>query len=106
MRMFSAPRKARHEEIASLFQVLGNPTRLRIIHDLATGEKCVCNIFRRLKLPQNLVSHHLGILRKRGIIHSRRAGKWVYYSINEELLEDVSDAVKAILNTPKGQAAC
>jgi len=101
-----ASRKASQEELAALFQVLGNPTRLRILRDLATGEQCVCNMFKRLQLPQNLVSHHLGILRERGIIRSRRSGKWVYYSLNESPLARISDAVTVILKTPKGQAAC
>jgi len=98
--------KAGQEQIACLFRVLGNDTRMRILHDLATGEKCVCNIFKRLKLPQNLVSHHLGILRKNGLIRSRRAGKWVYYSLEGKQLAHVAAVVHGILKAPKGQPAC
>lgn len=89
-----------------MFHVLGNATRMRIILDLATGEKCVCNIFKRLKLPQNLVSHHLGILRRKGVIRSRRAGKWVYYTLNEKQLAGVADAFQGILKAPKRQGTC
>jgi len=65
-----------------LLKALGNPVRLNILHFLVSGEKCVCKIFAQLQLPQNLVSHHLGILRKNRLITCRKDGKWVLYSLN------------------------
>ncbi len=83
---------------SDLFCVLGNDIRFRIVDYLASGEKCVCNIFKRLDLPQNLASHHLSILRENGLIADRKEGKWVYYSLNKKgllsakkLLEDILD---------------
>ena len=67
-----------------LFKALGDKTRLGIVLYLATGEKCVCNIFKHLNLPQNLISHHLGVLRQNKLIKSRKEGKWVHYSLNNE----------------------
>lgn len=98
--------KGRRREVATVFQVLGNDTRLRIILDLATGEKCVCNIYRRLRLSQNLASHHLGVLREKGIIRARREGKWVYYSLNADVLTNVIETVRGILGAEKGQSVC
>ncbi len=68
--------------ILPLLKVISDENRMRIILSLSQGEKCVCEIFKELKLPQNLTSHHLGILRDAGIIRSRKAGKWVHYSLN------------------------
>ena len=83
------------------FNALGNDTRLRIISYLASGEKCVCNIFQRLDLPQNLVSHHLKILRQRGFIADRKAGKWVFYSLNKRTLFESRKFLDNIFNKTK-----
>jgi len=68
--------------ILSSLKALGNPIRLDILKCLVSGERCVCVLFEKLKLPQNLVSHHLAILRKSGFIKARKEGKWVHYSLN------------------------
>ena len=68
--------------ILSSLKALGNPIRLDILKCLISGEQCVCVLFEKLKLPQNLVSHHLGILRKNEFIKARKEGKWVHYSLN------------------------
>lgn len=68
--------------ILSSLKALGNPIRLDILKCLISGERCVCILFEKLKLPQNLVSHHLAILRKSGFIKARKEGKWVHYSLN------------------------
>ena len=60
-------------------KALSDNTRLDIVLFIASGDKCVCEIFEELKLPQNLVSHHLGIVRQNGLIINRREGKWIYY---------------------------
>ena len=79
------------------FKVLGNETRLEIIKFLASGEKCVCNIYEHLKLTQNLVSHHLGILRKSGLIIASREGKWVHYALNEAEIQNLESLLSNIL---------
>jgi len=84
-----------------LFSALGNEIRFRIVGYLATGEKCVCCIFKKLSLPQNLVSHHLGILRENRIIADRKDGKWVYYSLNKQTLGQAKKALVDILDVKK-----
>jgi len=91
---------------SDLFSVLGNDTRFRIVGFLASGEKCVCNIFKKLDLPQNLVSHHLGILREKGLIADRKDGKWVYYSLNKKVLEESKKALADILNVKRKNSSC
>jgi ArsR family transcriptional regulator len=76
------------DDVARLFQALGDPTRLRILALLLTGEVCVCDIHESLKMPQPKVSRHLAYLRKAGLVETRRAGLWVHYR-----LADVRDPV-------------
>ena len=68
-------------DIAVLFQQLGDPTRLRILWLLCHCDECVCNIAAAVDMSAPAVSHHLRILKKSGIISSRRDGKEVYYSL-------------------------
>ena len=70
-------------DYSNLFKAIGEDHRLNIISQLASGEKCVCKIYEKLGLPQNLTSHHLSVLRKSGLIKGRKEGKWVYYNENE-----------------------
>ena len=79
---------------AKLFDALGNNIRFNIVDYLCSGEKCVCCIFKKLNRPQNLVSHHLAILRENGLIMDRKDGKWVYYRLNKKSLEKL----KKVLN--------
>ena len=75
--------------ILPLIKAIGNPVRLDILNFLSGNEECVCNIFDHLDLPQNLVSHHLGILRESGLIEARKDGKWVHYSLNTQKFENL-----------------
>lgn len=81
------------KNILSLLKAIGNPIRLDILSFLISGEECVCNIFVHLDLPQNLVSHHLGILRKSYLIKARKNGKWVHYSLNISKFEFLKEII-------------
>ncbi len=69
------------DRMASLFQALGDPTRLRILGLLLTGEVCVCHIHESLRIPQPKASRHLAYLRRSGLVDTRRDGLWVYYRL-------------------------
>ena len=71
------------KDISFLFQQLGDPTRLRILWLLCHCEECVCNLASAVDMSAPAVSHHLRILKKSGIISSRRDGKEVYYSLSD-----------------------
>ena len=71
---------------AETIQVLGEPTRLRLLNLLAqTGEICVCELVDALQVPQYNVSRHLHVLAGAGWVDDRRQGKWIYYRIAREL---------------------
>lgn len=63
---------------------LADGNRLRIACLLKGGERCVCEIWENLALPQNLVSHHLKALKDAGLLRSRRAGLKVFYSLDRQ----------------------
>jgi ArsR family transcriptional regulator len=70
--------------LATTMKALSDETRLRILALLAGGESCVCDIVEVIGVPQNLVSHHLSVLRRAGLVRDRRDrtdGRWVYYAI-------------------------
>ncbi len=89
------------KQFARLLKALSGDIRLNIISYLASGEKCVCHIYEYFNLPQNLVSHHLGILRESGLIKDRKDGKWVYYSLNEQNIEKVTHFLQEIVQKRK-----
>jgi ArsR family transcriptional regulator, arsenate/arsenite/antimonite-responsive transcriptional repressor len=66
---------------ASLFRTLADPTRLRILRLIGESEVCVCYFVEALQLSQPKISRHLAYLRRSGIVHARKDGKWVRYSI-------------------------
>ena len=65
----------------TLMKALADPTRLRILGLLATGEVCVCHIHESLKITQPKASRHLGYLRRAGLVDTRRDGLWVHYRL-------------------------
>lgn len=87
LRKAEALRAARPAEdlaraLAERAKALGDPTRLTIAAALAqTDELCVCDIAWVCERPENLVSHHLRVLRAAGIVSSRRDGKMVMYAV-------------------------
>ena len=69
-----------------LFSALANEIRLRCLMLLQLeGELCVCELTHALKLSQPMVSRHLALLRDSGLVTDRRAGQWIYYSLNPAL---------------------
>ena len=76
-------------DAAAVLKVLGEPNRLRILAALMTGDSCNLELQETLDLPANLLSHHLGVLNKAGLVHSRRDiidGRWIYYSVDQSAI--------------------
>lgn len=61
---------------------MADENRLQILAMLRKGERCVCEIWKALRLPQNLVSHHLRVLKDAGLIKAKKVGLNVHYSID------------------------
>ena len=77
-------------DIAVIFKALGDDTRIEILRMLFGKSLCVCDIMDAFALTQPAISHHLKILKQAGIITDSKAGKWVFYSINEEAFHRLS----------------
>ncbi len=80
----------------TVFQALGDKTRLRILGLLLTGEVCVCHIYESLGVSQPKASRHLAYLRRAGIVQTRRQGLWIYYRLaesNDALIGTIRDVV-------------
>jgi len=69
--------------LAELFKALGDPTRIRIMDALAKSEFCVCDLVELLNLSQSATSHQLRVLRNNHLVKYRKAGKMVYYSLDD-----------------------
>ena len=81
------------KETLKILKALSDETRLKIVEFLLDGEKCVCEIFPRMKRTQSTVSIHLNDLKKAGILKSRREGKKIFYSINDFRVCDIFKAL-------------
>lgn len=73
-------------DITDIFKALCEITRLRILNLIIKKEACVCEIEGVLNLTQSNASKHLGVLKKAGIIDSRKVAQWVYYRINSDFM--------------------
>ncbi len=69
-------------DAVTLFQALGDRTRLRLLNLMTEVEICVCYLVEILHESQPKISRHLAYLRRAGIVAARREGKWVHYRIN------------------------
>lgn len=75
--------------LAETFKVLGDTTRVRIIHALSLEELCTHDLASILDMSESAVSHQLGLLRLLRLVKSRREGRIVYYSLDDEHIRRV-----------------
>ena len=68
-------------DLAELFKVFGDSTRIRILYVLFEAEVCVCDLAQALNMTQSAISHQLKILKQNKLVKSRREGKSVFYSL-------------------------
>ena len=88
------------QQLDTLFKALADPTRLRILGLLLTGEVCVCHIHESLKITQPKASRHLAYLRRSGLVDTRRDGLWIHYRLAkpaDPAIGAVEDAVRHAL---------
>jgi ArsR family transcriptional regulator len=86
-------------QAAGWFHALSDKTRLAIVRCLATGERCVCELTDDLDAAQSRLSFHLRTLKDAGLVTDRREGRWIYYTLNRDALEEIA-AILASLKTP------
>ena len=82
---------------ARIFKALADPVRLEILEFLRDGEKCVCEIVPHVGVLQPLVSRHLAILKRCGLVKHRKDGNRRFYSITDPKVLQIVDAVNADL---------
>ena len=85
------PEETELYDLAELFKVFGDSTRIRILFVLFEAEVCVCDLASALNMTQSAISHQLRILNQNKLVKSRREGKSVFYSLAD-------DHVRTIIN--------
>ena len=90
-----------NKHIASYFKILSEPHRIRIIREICQKEYCVCELQKKIRIPQNLLSHHLKVLRDCKILLPRKEGRWVHYSLNKPKLTSLFSTFSCLLNHDK-----
>src|SRR5512142_1256172 len=93
-------------DLSPIMKVLSDPTRLTIFDLLMQGVQCNCELGARLKLPMNLISHHLKVLRDAGLVNARRDAndaRWIYYSVDEPAVLQLRRHLDAFLDVARIQ---
>lgn len=75
------PEETELYDLAELFKVFGDSTRIRILFVLFEAEVCVCDLAEALHMTQSAISHQLRILKQNKLVNSRREGKSIFYSL-------------------------
>ena len=78
------PEETELYDLAELFKVFGDSTRIRILFVLFEAEVCVCNLAQVLQMTQSAISHQLKILKQNKLVKSRREGKSIFYSLADD----------------------
>jgi ArsR family transcriptional regulator, lead/cadmium/zinc/bismuth-responsive transcriptional repressor len=76
-------------DLAELFKVFGDTTRIKILWALAESEMCVCDIAALLNMTQSAISHQLRVLKQARLVKHRKDGKVVYYSLDDEHVKQI-----------------
>ena len=78
-------------DLADLFKIFGDYTRIRILYVLFEAEVCVCDLAEALNMTQSAISHQLRILKQNKLVKSRREGKSVFYSLADDHVRTIID---------------
>ena len=92
------PSTTTFENLAKLFKLIGDPTRCRILFALDNEEMCVCDIANVLKMTESAVSHQLRLLRQSQIVKTRKSGKEVYYTLDDEHIQKLFEIALEHIN--------
>lgn len=86
--------------LARQLKAIGDPTRLAIVALLARREHCVCDLMTALALPQSTCSHHLGVLKRAGLVRDRRGAdaRWAYYTLVPEAVSVLREQFGTVLD--------
>lgn len=93
---------AKNRDLARRMKALSDPTRLQLLQLVAAhpgGRACICDLTTPLGVTQPTVSHHMKLLAESGFVTRERQGKWTYYTMRPEALDDLGQRL-ANLNHP------
>ncbi|MCT4509346.1 MAG: metalloregulator ArsR/SmtB family transcription factor [Tepidibacter sp.] len=85
-------------DVAELFKVFGDTTRIKIIYALFMSEMCVCDIATLLEMTQSAISHQLRVLKNARLVKFRKEGKVAYYSLDDDHVKQIFDTGLAHIN--------
>jgi DNA-binding transcriptional ArsR family regulator len=90
--------KTKVGETVELLKALADPTRLTMIATLRqqAGPICVCDLVKAFDLTQPTISHHMGVLKRAGLVESVKQGIWIYYRLREDLPPGVKKALQVL----------
>ena len=89
-------------DLAELFKIFGDSTRVKILYALLEAELCVCDIAKLMDVSQSAVSHQLRVLKGSKLVKFRREGKTLYYSLaDEHIFRILSQGMEHILEGPE-----
>ncbi|MFA6959304.1 MAG: metalloregulator ArsR/SmtB family transcription factor [Opitutaceae bacterium] len=80
---------------AAVFKALGHPARLRIVEELAAGERCVCELVDMVGLGWSAVSRHLAVLKAAGVLEDDKRGVQVFYQLALPCVKSFTDCLDA-----------
>ena len=79
-----------------LFHALSDETRLEIVRLLSRGERCVCELQNVLDAAQSRLSFHLKTLKDAGVVSDRRDGRWIYYALKRDALDEIAEFASGV----------
>lgn len=85
--------------LSKIMKAIAEPNRLQILDRISTGEKCACDILDDFNFTQPTLSHHMKVLIEAGIVTSRKEGKWQYYSLVTDNIEEFQELTNQIFKT-------
>ena len=88
-------------DLAELFKIFGDSTRINILNALTISEMCVCDIAAALNMTQSAISHQLRVLKQSKLVKYRKEGKIVYYSLDDQHVNQILDQGLIHLNEKK-----
>jgi DNA-binding transcriptional ArsR family regulator len=88
-------------DVADTFRILGDPTRIRILDALSGGELCVCDIASLAGISESAVSHQLRLLRSMRLVKSHRAGRLVFYALDDQHIIELLRQAHTHVEEPK-----
>lgn len=89
-------------KVADFFKILGDPTRTKILCALDNNEMCVCDIANVLNMTKSSISHQLNTLRQNNIVKSKKIGKEVFYTLDDEHVTEVFEVALSHIGHKKG----